>query len=166
MSSVLKESELENFFKKVVTFFESASIEALAQGQQERSLTKNQIGPALKVFVTSLRIPQIVVRHDGDTAVRPLLRHGLTFLPDAQASLGSQKVLAVEVKILRDSDPSGSLSKAIGQTLMYRAMGFEMAIGLIFDNRSKNYQGLEIPLALLDQDENRVKFILFNVNRD
>jgi hypothetical protein len=88
----------------------------------------------------------------------------MTFLPDAQASLGSQKILAIEVKILRDSDPSGSLSKAIGQTLMYRALGFEMALGLIFDNRTRKHSGLEDPLAMLDQKENRVKFILFNSN--
>ena len=164
MRSELTESEIEKFFEKVVSFFEGKEIEAMAQGQQERSLTKNQIGPALKELVTKIGIQQIVVRYDGHNPVRPLLRHGMTFLPDAQASLGSQKILAIEVKILRDSDPSGSLSKAIGQTFMYRALGFEMSLGLIFDNRSKGYGGLETPLSAIDQIENRVKFILFNVN--
>ncbi len=160
----LQESELQKFFTKVVSFFEVQEFEALAQGQQERSLTKNQVGPALVKFVAQLAIPQISVRHDGDNPVRPLLRHGMIFLPDAQASLREQKIIAVEVKILRDSDPSGSLSKAIGQTLMYRALGFEMSLGLIFDYRTKKYVGLENPLSMLDQIENRVKFILFNVN--
>jgi hypothetical protein len=164
LRSELTESEIQKFFEKVVSFFEGKEIEAMAQGQQERSLTKNQIGPALKEFVTKIAIPQIVVRYDGHNPVRPLLRHGMTFLPDAQASLGSQKILAIEVKILRDSDPSGSLSKAIGQTLMYRALGFEMALCLIFDNRTRKHSGLEDPLSILDQKENRVKFILFNAN--
>jgi hypothetical protein len=164
LRSALTELEVQRFFEKVSAHFQNQEIEALAQGQQERSLTKNQIGPALKEFVTKLGISQIVVRYDGDNPVRPLLRHGMTFLPDAQASLGSQKILAIEVKILRDSDPSGSLSKAIGQTLMYRALGFEMALGLIFDNRTRKHSGLEDPLAMLDQKENRVKFILFNSN--
>jgi hypothetical protein len=164
LRSELTESEIQKFFEKVVSFFEGKEIEAMAQGQQERSLTKNQIGPALKEFVTKIGIPQIVVRYDGHNPVRPLLRHGMTFLPDAQASLGSQKILAIEVKILRDSDPSGSLSKAIGQTFMYRALGFEMSVGLIFDHRSKRYGGLEVPLSDIDQLDNRVKFILFNVN--
>lgn len=160
----LTESEVQKFFEKVVSFYEGKEIEAMAQGQQERSLTKNQIGPALKEFVTKVGIPQIVIRYDGHNPVRPLLRHGMTFLPDAQASLGSQKILAIEVKILRDSDPSGSLSKAIGQTYLYRALGFEMSLGLIFDHRSKRHGGLEVPLSEIDQLDNRVKFILFNVN--
>jgi hypothetical protein len=88
----------------------------------------------------------------------------MTFLPDAQASLGAQKILAIEVKILRDGDPSGSLSKAIGQTFMYRALGFEMSLGLIFDYMSKRHVGLENPLSEIDQIDNRVKFILFNAS--
>jgi hypothetical protein len=164
LRSELTESEVQKFFFKVVSFFENQEIEAIAQGQQERSLTKNQIGPALKEFVLQIGIPQIVVRYDGHNPVRPLLRHGMTFLPDAQASLGAQKILAIEVKILRDSDPSGSLSKAIGQTFMYRALGFEMSLGLIFDYRSKRHGGLENPLSEIDQIDNRVKFILFNAS--
>ena len=166
MRTALKESEIERFFEKVIAYFENEKIEAIAEGQQERTLTKTQVGPALRAFTDGIGIPQIVVRFDGDVAVRPLQRHGMTFLPDAQASLGNQKILAIEVKILRDSDPSGSLSKAIGQTFMYRALGFEMALGLIFDNRSKHFSGLENPLSQVDQKNNRVKFILFNLNRD
>ena len=79
-------------------------------------------------------------------------------------SIGTQKILSIEVKILRDSDPSGSLSKAVGQTYLYRALGFEMSLGLIFDGRTKNFAGLEDTLAKLDDQENRVKFVLFKSN--
>lgn len=156
------QANLEKFFAKLIAHFQSIEIEYEAQGQLERSLTKSQVGPALQAFVDSLIVPQLIVRYDGHKSVRPLLRHGMTFLPDAQVTLGNQKIVAVEVKILRDGDPSGSLSKAIGQTYLYRALGFEMAIGLIIDARTRKHEGLEYPLLKIDNLEERVKFILFN----
>ena len=156
------QANLEKFFTKLTDHFQSIEIEYEAQGQLERSLTKSQVGPALQTFVDSLIMPQLIVRYDGHKSVRPLLRHGMTFLPDAQVTLGNQKIVAVEVKILRDGDPSGSLSKAIGQTYLYRALGFEMSIGLIIDARKRKHEGLEYPLTKIDNLEERVKFILFN----
>lgn len=156
------QGNLEKFFTKLVKHFQSIELEYEARGQLERSLTKTQVGPALQEFVDSLAIPQLIVRYDGHKSVRPLLRHGMTFLPDAQVTLGHQKILAIEVKILRDGDPSGSLSKAIGQTYLYRALGFEMALGIIIDARTHKHDGLEIPLAKIDNLEDRVRFILFN----
>jgi hypothetical protein len=153
---------LEKFFAKLVTHFQSIEIEYEMPGQLERSLTKSQVGPALQKFVDSLAMPQLIVRYDGHKSVRPLLRHGMTFLPDAQVTLGNQKIVAIEVKILRDGDPSGSLSKAIGQTYLYRALGFEMALGLIVDARTRKHEGLEVPLLQIDNTEDRVKFVLFN----
>jgi hypothetical protein len=158
----LSEARLEKFFLKLIEHFQSVEIEYEAKGQLERSLTKSQVGPALQKFVDSLVMPQLIVRYDGQKSVRPLLRHGMTFLPDAQVTLGNQKIVAIEVKILRDGDPSGSLSKAIGQTYLYRALGFEMAIGLLIDARSRKHEGLENPLEKIDNLGNRVKFILFN----
>jgi hypothetical protein len=156
------QGRLEKFFAKLIDHFQSIEIEYEAHAQLERSLTKSQVGPALQRFVDSLAMPQLIVRYDGHKSVRPLLRHGMTFLPDAQVTLGNQKIAAVEVKILRDGDPSGSLSKAIGQTYLYRALGFEMALGIIFDARKRKNEGLEIPLLKIDNSEDRVKFILFN----
>jgi hypothetical protein len=158
----LSEARLEKFFQKLVEQFQSIEIEYEAQGQIERALTKSQFGPALQKFIDSLIMPQLIVRYDGHKSVRPLLRHGMTFLPDAQVTLGNQKIVAIEVKILRDGDPSGSLSKAIGQTYLYRSLGFEMSLGLIIDARTRKHEGLEVPLARIDNLADRVKFILFN----
>ena len=158
----LSEARLEKFFLRLIEHFQSVELEYEAQGQLERSLTKSQVGPALQKFIDSLAMPQLIVRYDGHKSVRPLLRHGMTFLPDAQVTLGNQKIVAIEVKILRDGDPSGSLSKAIGQTYLYRALGFEMALGLVIDARSRKHEGLENPLEKIDNSEKRVKFILFN----
>lgn len=158
----LSEARLEKFFLKLIDHFQKIRIDYEVKGQLERSLTKSQIGPALQNFVNSLMMPQLIVRFDGHKAVRPLLRHGMTFLPDAQVILGNQKVAAIEVKILRDKDPSGCLSKAIGQTHLYHALGFEMSLGVIVDARTKKNDGLESALLKIDNLEKRIKFILFS----
>jgi hypothetical protein len=158
----LNQAQLDILFLKAIEFLQNQAYEATSEGQQERTLTKNQIGPALRKFALSLGIPQLVVRHDGDSPVRPLLRHGMTFLPDAQISLGSQKVLAVEVKILRESDPSGSLSKALGQTFMYRSLGYEISLGMIFDFRRKAHADLHDSLSKVGSTSERIKVLLFN----
>lgn len=166
MRQDLNKSHLDKLFLKAVDFLESHVFEAMSEGQQERTLTKNQIGPALKKFATSLGIHQLVVRHDGESSVRPLLRYGMTFLPDAQILLGNQKLLAVEVKILRDSDPSGSLSKAIGQTFMYKSLGYEISLGMIFDFRKKAHPDLYESLRAIGNTSERIQILLFNPTLD
>ncbi len=162
MRGNLNQAQLDILFLKAVAFLESHTYEATSEGQQERTLTKNQIGPALRKFALSLGIPQLVVRHDGDSPARPLLRHGMTFLPDAQISLGNQKILAVEVKILRENDPSGSLSKALGQTFMYRSLGYEISLGMVFDFRKKVHADLHDSLSQVGGTPERIKILLFN----
>lgn len=103
---------------------------------------------------------QLVIRYDGKLNPRSMMRHGMNFLPDLEVYLYSQKCIALEVKILRDNDASGSLSKAIGQTFMYKALGFEIAIGLIFDARTKSRAGLQETLDELVSSETRVNFIV------
>jgi hypothetical protein len=151
----LSTSQLDQLFKQIAEYFSEVESPSIAWGQQERTLTKVWVGPKLKEFVETLLIPQIVLRYDGATPVRPLLKHGMTFLPDGHLNLGHQKVCAVEVKFLRDADPSGSLTKAIGQTLMYRALGYEISLGLIFDLRENANEDLQQYLDMISSRENR-----------
>ena len=64
------------------------------------------------------------------------------------------------MKILRDHDASGSLTKAVGQTFMYKALGFEKVIGLIFDVRKNTKLGLRETLNQLTEESPDVSFTL------
>jgi hypothetical protein len=158
---LLSQESLEVFYGKTLEFLLGQKFELGEKGQQERALTTGQVGPSLNAFANSLMIKQLIVRYDGHLPARPLIRFGMTFLPDAQITFNAQKILAVEVKILREQDASGSLSKAIGQTLMYRRLGFECSIGLIFDLR-KGKKDDSLGEALLNLSNlRRTDFILF-----
>lgn len=57
------------------------------------------------------------------------------FYPDVEISEYSQRLLAVEVKFIRDGDPSGAISKAIGQTSIYAENGFRYAHAVLIECR-------------------------------
>lgn len=160
----LSESEISVFFARLGEYLRTQEFLLESQNIQEREITATTVGPALKQFVSGLLIPQMMVRYDGDLASKPLLRNGMSFFPDAQVSLNLQKVLSVEVKIIRDQDPSGSLSKAIGQAIIYRELGFECSIGLIFDFRKNRHDSLVDTLNSIGNKQSRVNFFLFTSN--
>jgi hypothetical protein len=157
---LLAQSQLDIFHDKALGFLSKQKYELNEKGQQERELTTEQVGPSLTRFAKELLLNQLIVRYDGHLPARPLISSGMTFLPDAQVTFHSQKVLAIEVKIIREQDPSGSLAKAIGQTLMYRALGFECALGLVFDLRKKKHESLASTLSTIGGTR-RTNFILF-----
>jgi hypothetical protein len=68
--------------------------------------------------------------------VQPLIWEGITFYPDLAVVSVYEKYLAFEVKILRDGDPGGALTRAIGQTSLYERLGFNATFGMVFDQRS------------------------------
>ena len=159
----LSASQLDRLFVALIDFLNEVENPKITWGQQERTLTKVWVGPKLREFVDALLIPQMVLRYDGATPVRPLFKYGMTFLPDAHLNLGHQKICAVEVKFLRDSDPSGSLNKAIGQTFMYRTLGYEISIGLIYDLRSSANLDFQKELNEISNSNSRVLFKYFKI---
>ena len=157
---LLNTARLNKLQQLVQSGLESADWPAIKDGQQERSITHYFAGPVVDSVLQSIGERQLILRHDGAIAPRSIVRYGMSFSPDIEISLYSQKCLAVEVKILRDHDASGSITKAVGQTFMYKALGFEKAIGLIFDARKRVKPGLEQTLNELTNDNPDVSFVL------
>jgi len=104
----------------------------------EKKFTSEVLLPQLQEFVNSLKKPELYVRGDGGPSVIPLVWNGISFFPDMSIVSSHEKYVAFEVKVLRDSDPGGSLSKAIGQTFLYRKLGYVSSFGIIFDLRVFN----------------------------
>ncbi len=156
----LSNSKLDNLNRITIEYLQNIEWEMPAHGQQERTVTNHSVGPAMEKLLESLREPQMVIRYDGALNPRSILRHGMNFLPDVEIYMYTQKCIAIEVKILRDSDASGSLTKAVGQTFLYKALGFEIALGIIFDIRRNKRGGLQQTLDGLSVSDDRVNFIV------
>jgi hypothetical protein len=130
--------------------------------QLERSITRNTVAPIIKDHILNIGANTLVVRHDGHLAPRAIIRHGMSFAPDLDISRLNQRCLAIEVKILRPNDASGSLSKAIGQTLAYKALGYEGTIGLILDGRGTSRPGLQELIESFGDKDKLISFVYVN----
>lgn len=146
---MVPKSRSGRLFELFVNEFKSWTFEADAIGGGETQFTGEQIYPRLKKFVDSLNHRSLTLRADKNRPPASLSLHGLMFLPDVEITEFAEKHLAIEVKFLRDTDPSGSLAKAIGQGLLYKSLGFAYSHVLVVDCRksgSQHWSG-DLPLA-------------------
>lgn len=109
-------------------------------GESEPKFTGSVILPAVEGMLQSLRTPGLVLRGDGGNSPRPVSYFGVEFYPDLEIGFFDQRTLAVEVKFVRDVDPSGSISKALGQALIYQAGGFPVVHTVLIECRHPRRQ--------------------------
>lgn len=112
-----------------------------ALDKQETAFTGTVLLPRVQDWVRTLGHRTLSLRADGGSPPGSLSVAGMDFVPDMEFREYESKLLAIEVKFLRDTDPSGSLAKSIGQATLYRALGFKFSYVLIVDCRN---QALEI----------------------
>jgi hypothetical protein len=62
----------------------------------------------------------------------------MLFFPDIEIAEFAARYVAVEVKILRGAQATGSVTKALGQAVLYRSLGFLSAFVIIVDLRPRS----------------------------
>jgi hypothetical protein len=133
---MLNPRQIENLVRLADGWVREIEVEASSLALGETVFTGEVLLPWLQNRVSSLLKPQLYVRGDGGPTVQPLIWEGMTFYPDLTVVSTHDKYLAFEVKILRDGDPGGALTKAIGQASIYARLGFSASFGLVFDQRA------------------------------
>ena len=103
--------------------------------EKETGYTQRNILPFILKWVNQLNEGALHVRGDGGLNPLPIIWDEISLYPDLTIMYFHERLLAIEVKFLRTEDPGGSLTKAIGQALMYEKAGFKHAIAMIFDSR-------------------------------
>ena len=155
----LNQDQLAVLFREVYELLVKTDWPKVESSQMERTITRNYVAPVIRDYLVNKGAFHLVLRSDGFLAPRPLLRHGMSFSPDVDISRLNQRALAIEVKILRDNDASGSLTKALGQTFAYKGLGYENSIGLIFESRSRKARYLDDFIREMNKIDNSTKFI-------
>ena len=128
----------ERLFHLVCDAISNAEFNTPDVGEYEEKYTARVLYPWLKSLVSSLNTSGLYVRGDGGPSAEPLYWNKIFLYPDLTVTAFGEKYLCFEIKFLRDEDPGGSLTKAVGQTFMYHEAGFHSSIGLIFDLRNKS----------------------------
>ena len=157
---MLNDRQLQNLIRIAEGWVKEIEVEASALGGGETAFTGDVLLPWLQKKVSTLLKPELYVRGDGGPPVQPLIWEGVTFYPDLAVVSAYEKYLGFEIKILRDGDPGGALTKAIGQTSLYARLGYSATFGLIFDQRSSVARNTIVTWKseILEQDSSHVHY--------
>lgn len=115
-----------------------ARFDSPCDAEREPVFTGRVLLPWLTFWVKGLNHPGLYVRGDGGPSVPPITWEGITIFPDLVIVDGPSKYVAIEVKVISDVDPGGSLTKAVGQSVLYARLGYENSVGMIFDIRGSS----------------------------
>lgn len=133
----ISDIQLVRLEQLVISDIESATFPRPIDEEKEEEFTKRVFLPHLQSSVEAIGAKFLFLRSDGGVSPLATYWQGMAFYPDATITAFSDKLIAFEIKFLRAGDPGGSLSKAIGQSILYKMGGFERSYSLIFDLRGR-----------------------------
>lgn len=136
MSAQLSKVQVSNLITFIRDGLSSLELEPPSSLNREVTFTGNVVLPAIKKLVKDADKTGLYVRGDGSHPVKSIHHANLEFKPDISIGFHNDLHIAFEVKIIRNSDPSGSFAKALGQGITYRTVGgYDACFVLIFDTR-------------------------------
>jgi hypothetical protein len=133
--SSLSESKVELLYIKALEAISNSVFSAPLDSEKEPAFTNRVVLPFVSAWVKSLNENGLHVRGDGGLNPLRLVWDEVSFYPDITIMNFQDRLVSYEVKFLRMEDPGGSLTKAIGQTMIYEKAGFASSIGVIIDCR-------------------------------
>jgi hypothetical protein len=131
----LTNSQIEILFSKALDSIITNALPLPREGEKETAFTQRVILPFVTEWVKTLNVGGLHVRGDGGLNPLKVVWDGISLYPDVTVMQFHDRLVSYEVKFLKPEDPGGSLTKAIGQTLMYEKAGFASSIGVIVDCR-------------------------------
>ena len=156
----LPEQQLEKLIQKTSTFLNETSLLPPLQTEKEPAYTKRVVLPAVSHWVTSLNAGALHVRGDGGANPLRVVWDDIVLYPDVTIMNFHERLISFEVKFIRNDDPGGSLTKALGQTLMYEKAGFAASYGIIIDCRKLMPDHMSVSISdNIHVSENATAFI-------
>ena len=161
---MIDENGKQKLFRLAIDFFSKLRFEVDQIPNGETEFTRNILFPSLSKWHKDLNMPTFILSSNGHLAPKPLSVWGMQFFPDITIEEFQNKLLAVEIKLLRDSESTGSLAKAIGQSFIYHTLGYYSSISLIMDLRTNQFHDNSLHNLNPELDENNSKVALLRYN--
>jgi hypothetical protein len=133
--SSLSEEKLKLLYSKIRGLLSNQILLPPTPGEKEPNYTQRVILPLVSEWVKSLNENGLHVRGDGGPNPLPIVWDEISLYPDVKIMNFHDRLVAIEVKFLKQEDAGGSLTKGIGQTVMYEKAGFSTSVGMMIDCR-------------------------------
>lgn len=126
----LSDGEISRFADLVVKELSSRALSLPLEATTEReiSFTAHWVRPAVHAVADALGERGLIVAGDGGATVAPLPFLGLLFTPDVTIHYRTQRLVAIEVKLIRPGSGQSSLTRGIGQAKIYQECGFPVSV--------------------------------------
>lgn len=131
----LSSEQLSKLLEYVDAWVKELNFPVVGLAWEEKKFTADYLLPWLRGKVAELAKPGLYVRGDGGPTVHPVVWSNIAFYPDLAIVSDEEKLVAFEVKLIREVDPGSSLSKAIGQSILYSSFGYKVSRAIVVDCR-------------------------------
>jgi hypothetical protein len=133
---MLSDDQIDRLITYVRNQLESWEPRKPLPGEIEENFTESVVLPFVQHLVRNVRLKSLLVNGDGGTQPNHIYHFNTSFRPDLEIVESFSRYIAFEVKLISEVDPSGSISKAFGQAVVYRMAAHKFAFSLLFDCRS------------------------------
>ena len=157
----IDEFKIGKIFNRIIADLDIHNWPAIDSWRQERWVTKHIVRPVVANTLNQIGEKRLILSSDGEYAPKKIVKYGMSFSPDLDVTFLNQRCIAIEVKLLREIDASGSITKALGQTILYQEFGYENSLCLIFDCRKKKSTQLAEFALSSEYSHNKVKLRCF-----
>jgi hypothetical protein len=117
--------------------FGSASLPMPQRGETEPQYAARVLLPIAAEARDRLNVSGLTLAGEGAGTVVPTYLLSHRFFPDFAVSYFAKRLLAVEVKFLRESGRSTAIASALGQCLLYQLDRYPYARALLIDLRGR-----------------------------
>jgi hypothetical protein len=129
----LSEARSRRLFDLVLSWLQVGSLATPTATEGETAYTGRCIQPLIAENLASIGFRGLYLSGDGVASVGTVYFMGMHYYPDAAIALFSQRLIAIEVKLLRRGNRQGAVATAIGQAQIYRVGGYEHSAVLLID---------------------------------
>lgn len=133
MSVSLTELQSKKIEEKIVAHLGSAVLRLPQDGESEPAFSKSVLAPAISAATVSLRQFGAVISGPGLSPVLTVRTANMEFIPDVAILFHRERLVAVEAKFIGTSGRQQALTQSIGQSVVYRALGYRHAVVVVAD---------------------------------
>ena len=155
----LSEDEEAQLIELIDSAIQETPLRNPAPAESEPTYTARVLMPIAKGVIQRVGLDGVTLAGEQSTRVAPTYFLGHSFFPDMGVSYFARRLVAYEVKFLREQGRPNALSTALGQCLLYQLERYSYVRAILIDHLSTPRADLDHCDRLLSRAEGRIRVI-------